>query len=372
MHEQVAEAICKLIARSYKPGETLPPYRELARRFGVGDVTVRKALRLLAERGIVNPIRSRGTVVNRRLDPGEIRLASLGLVIPGMINRMFRQRYMSEIASEIFRVIDNLPNADARIFPLRYRSPDSPGAPRAVVDAGVGGLILLGVPDNDLIAEYAALELPTVVVDQLAPDIPLDFVVVDNFAAAATAAEHLAAMGHRRVAYYDKPPSNITDGTGRFPVGQESDILERRQGFLEAARHHGMEVVKAAFESKSGRSRLEARAALIELVRNHPDRVPTAIATNDESLALALIRDLLAAGVRVPKDVSVIALAGTEELLEDGRLLTICRTDFRAMGRVAMELLQQRRLSSRPTAQNVVRIGFEYRPGHTIAPPRRA
>ena len=371
MHEQVADQICKLIARSYKPGDTLPPYRELAVRFGVGDVTVRKALRVLSERGIVNPIRSRGTVVNRRLDPEEIHLASLGLIIPGTINRMFSQRYLSEIASEIFRVVDNLPGADARIFSLRHRTPDSAGAPQAVVEAGVGALILLGVPDNKLIAEYAALDLATVVVDQLAPDIPLDFVVVDNPAAAAAAAEHLAAMGHRRVAYHDKPHSNITDITGRVLVGQESDIYERREFFIQAARRLGMTVVEPVFETTHDGTGTVPDPALIDLIRNHPDRAPTAIATNDEVIAMPLIRELLAAGVRVPKDVSVIAIAGTEELLDDGRLLTLCRTDFRAMGRVAMELLEERYRSARPTAQNVVRIGFEYYPGHTVAPPRR-
>ncbi|MHC4717461.1 MAG: GntR family transcriptional regulator, partial [Planctomycetota bacterium] len=368
---QVADRICKLIARNYIPGETLPPYRELAVQFGVGDVTVRKALRVLSERGIVSPIRSRGTVVKRRLDPGEIRLATIGLIIPGTISRLFRLRYLTEIATEIFMVVDHLPGADARIFSLRYRTPDSAGAPQAVVDAGVGGLILLGVPDNSLIAEYAKLDLPTVVVDQLAPDIPLDFVVVDNAGAAATVADRLAELGHRRIAFYDKVHSNITDITGRVLVGQESDIFERRTCFEQAARRLGLTVIEPVYAATHDTEGPVVDSAIADLLRNSPEQAPTAIVATDEGVAMSLIRQLQSSGLRVPEDVSVIGLAGTDEVTDDGRLLTLCRVDFRGMGRKAMEVLDERCRSPRPTEPNIVRIGFEFHPGHTVGPPPR-
>ncbi len=42
--------------------------------------------------------------------------------------------------------------------------------------------------------------LPLVMVDRLVPDMPFDAVVVDNYAAGLLASEHIARLGHRRIA----------------------------------------------------------------------------------------------------------------------------------------------------------------------------
>jgi GntR family transcriptional repressor for pyruvate dehydrogenase complex len=63
-YEQVAEQIRRLIGSgALKPGDLLPPERELAARLGVGRSSIRDAVRTLEVMGILEPRQGHGTVV---------------------------------------------------------------------------------------------------------------------------------------------------------------------------------------------------------------------------------------------------------------------------------------------------------------------
>jgi GntR family transcriptional repressor for pyruvate dehydrogenase complex len=63
-YEQVAEQIRKLISEgTLKPGDLLPPERELAGKLGVGRSSIRDAVRTLEVMGILEPRQGHGTVV---------------------------------------------------------------------------------------------------------------------------------------------------------------------------------------------------------------------------------------------------------------------------------------------------------------------
>lgn len=54
LYEQVAGQVTDLVARGeFKPGDRLPPERELTERFGASRVTVRDALRILEASGLI-------------------------------------------------------------------------------------------------------------------------------------------------------------------------------------------------------------------------------------------------------------------------------------------------------------------------------
>ena len=64
---QVADLLAREIEGQAEDGpERLPGEHDLARRFGVNRHTVRQALRSLAERGLVQPSRGRGTFIAER------------------------------------------------------------------------------------------------------------------------------------------------------------------------------------------------------------------------------------------------------------------------------------------------------------------
>ncbi|GAA3145066.1 GntR family transcriptional regulator [Nonomuraea sp. NPDC049421] len=69
LHEQVAGAIRRAIGEgSYRPGDRLPPARDLAGALGINPNTVLRALRDLRDEGLLEFRRGRGVSVARRAD----------------------------------------------------------------------------------------------------------------------------------------------------------------------------------------------------------------------------------------------------------------------------------------------------------------
>jgi len=63
VYEEVARRLEQLIADRMKPGDMLPPERELAENFGVSRSSIRDAIRRLELVGMVEPRQGSGTVV---------------------------------------------------------------------------------------------------------------------------------------------------------------------------------------------------------------------------------------------------------------------------------------------------------------------
>jgi GntR family transcriptional regulator, transcriptional repressor for pyruvate dehydrogenase complex len=56
VYEQIAERLLAQIAsRRVRPGDVLPPERELTQRYGTGRSSVREALRMLESKGVIEP-----------------------------------------------------------------------------------------------------------------------------------------------------------------------------------------------------------------------------------------------------------------------------------------------------------------------------
>lgn len=77
---QVADLIRQRIVRGvWQEGHKLPPLEKLVEEFGVARVTVRQAIRLLADEGLISPQQGRGTFVMRR--PSQERFISVSTTL---------------------------------------------------------------------------------------------------------------------------------------------------------------------------------------------------------------------------------------------------------------------------------------------------
>ena len=63
LYEEVADKLQYWILNEMKPGDKLPPERQLGQLFGVGRSSIRDAVRRLQAMGLVEPHQGRGTVV---------------------------------------------------------------------------------------------------------------------------------------------------------------------------------------------------------------------------------------------------------------------------------------------------------------------
>src|SRR5947199_6094645 len=81
LHDQVAAQIRRAIAEGEaKPGERLPPARDLAAVLGVNTNTVLRALRLLRDEGLLDFRRGRGITVASTSERGAVILKARELV----------------------------------------------------------------------------------------------------------------------------------------------------------------------------------------------------------------------------------------------------------------------------------------------------
>src|SRR5437762_3185820 len=97
-YEQVAEQIRRLISEgALKPGDLLPPERDLAVRLGVGRSSVRDAVRTLEVMGILEPRQGHGTVVRD--------LSTDSLVVP-LASVLTRKREMVAELLDVRRIIE--------------------------------------------------------------------------------------------------------------------------------------------------------------------------------------------------------------------------------------------------------------------------
>ena len=97
-YEQVAEQIQGLIARGVlKPGDRLPPERDLVSKFGVGRGSIRDAIRTLEVMGIVEPRQGHGTVVRE--------LSADSLVVP-LASVLSQKRHLVAELIDVRRMIE--------------------------------------------------------------------------------------------------------------------------------------------------------------------------------------------------------------------------------------------------------------------------
>jgi LacI family transcriptional regulator len=190
----------------------------------------------------------------------------------------------------------------------------------------VDGLIIAKSQRRERALLKAAIEaqLPAVIV---APDeISTDAQVVrcNNIAAGATAGAHLAALGHRRIAFAAGPPHSIDS---KHRLRGLRDELARRG--IELGPDQVLECGSFAFEAGERCAR--------EFFARAPDA--TAIVLANDALAIGFMRVAQQRGVRMPQDLSIVGFDG----LPLGALvcpaLTTVSQPMREMGRVACRRL---------------------------------
>ena len=165
------------------------------------------------------------------------------------------------------------------------------------------GMVLLGpqLPTAQLVA--AARHLPVVVVARAVRSKAIDVVRTDDAAGLRLTVDHLAGLGHRRIAHVDG--------------GSAPGAADRRRGYAEAMARNGLDahtcVVPGGLTEDDG-------ATAADALLTSPTR-PTAVAAFNDRCATGLLDRLRRAHVDVPGDMSVVGF-------DDSRLARLSHVDL--------------------------------------------
>lgn len=179
--------------------------------------------------------------------------------------------------------------------------------------------------------------------------LPTGVVGFDDVGAATLAVEHLAGLGHRRLAFVG--------------AGHRRSAALRVAGFRQTSGRVGAE---QAIVVESSDDLGESHATALEVLRH--DERPTAIVAYDDVVALGAIRAAHALGLRVPEQVSVVGVDDIDVAAFLEPPLTTVRQPKQAIGRLATRALLDT-LAGEPMATGRALHGELVVRGSTAPPP---
>jgi DNA-binding LacI/PurR family transcriptional regulator len=156
----------------------------------------------------------------------------------------------------------------------------------------------------------------------------LTCVDLDFHAAGGRCVEHLAGLGHHRLALLGAPPVVYERDTGF--------AHRTRAGFLEAAERLGL----VASARACGESLPEVRAVIAELFSGDPGI--TGLVVHNEAAVAPVLAELARMGRRVPDDVSVVAICPDQVAMSAVPPLSSVLIPAEEVGRQAVGLLMRK------------------------------
>jgi len=197
------------------------------------------------------------------------------------------------------------------------------GVPKMVAQRSVDGVVIITHPHERLLESIKSHSIPCVAAN-LGQVEGIDVVNSDSEGGVRLAVEHLASLGHRRIAYVNTPDVD------RF---HRATVEDRLHAFLKAAAEMGLTAAPGGQRHCDVRERVEIL---------HGANPPTALLCYSDIVAMFVIQALHARGLRVPEDVSVVGIDDLADARHSTPPLTSVHVPFVEMGRRAGELLLAR------------------------------
>lgn len=211
-------------------------------------------------------------------------------------------------------------------FLKTYFEIQDPEILRSTFASPPAGVILMEQLDPK-IYRYLRARVPVCIgVDTRHPDI--DNVGYDHFEAGLRITNHLIDKGHKKIAFL-----------GGSVLGKNGGASQRYTGFVAAMQMAGLPV-RPEWVMDCQWDEL----ACIDLVKElmaQPDR-PTAICAASDLMAMAALSALYSIGVSVPGQVAVIGLSNIKLSQFSSPPLTTYSVPTKEIGRVAVDLLEER------------------------------
>lgn len=267
-------------------------------------------------------IKELGFVVNasaQTLRAGRTKV--LGLVVPDIGNPFF---------TEVAKGVDDAAFAEGYSVILCNTNEDSAKEDRyleLLASQRVAGILITPARESHAaMSRLSDRDVAITLLDRSAVGLDACSVAVDDSAGGAMAFDHLYGLGHRSIV--------VLLGPEDIP-----QVAERRRGIVEAAEARSRDdAATLLFITASHMSAVAGENAMAAFLSEHAGSFTGLICAND-LLALGAMRSLRAAGISVPKDVSVVGYDDIDFAASAQIPLTSIRQPKYQLGYAATELL---------------------------------
>ena len=273
----------------YAVGSLLPTEQVLSEKYDVNRSTLRKAMQMLADEGLIEKCPGKGTVVLSSVpaaaEPPKVTTnKNIGFFLP-------KENIITEpFYSSLFNILER--DFQKNGCSLIYTTLDSSdNIAEKTAALGLSGIVFVSNVSQKHIEYAVSQNIPCVLVNSYSDKLPS--ILSDNRRGAYLAGRYLITNGHKNVA--------ILAGVRSYLSNQE-----RLSGFLQAFQEEGLTIHPELILETGSWLYDAAEKVCFDFFSTYKGEMPTALFAFNDRLATGAINAICKTGLTVPGDVSVI------------------------------------------------------------------
>lgn len=331
----------KIKSGQYKSGDRIPSEKKLADQYNVSRITSKRALEMMADRGLIDRAPGRGSFVkdHQDIDGNVSQLSSdSGQTLIGVILPDFSESYGTSLLAGIEKQA-----SDENCFIVMKRSYGRQDIEEEIIDSmleiGVSGIIIMPVHGELYNRKILSLTLegfPIVSVDRCLSGIPVPFVGTNNVNASKEATDYMLDLGHERIAIMSPPYENT------------SAIEDRIEGYIKSYAEHGVGIDKSIWltdltstvpSKNTKENKKKDIDKITAFLKDNPD--VTCIYALEYNIALLVMKAAKSMGKSIPEDLSIMCFDSPHNYANEYVFSFIRQKEFE-MGQTALKLVLNR------------------------------
>jgi GntR family transcriptional regulator, arabinose operon transcriptional repressor len=345
LYRQLADALKQQFRDSELPdGARIPTEFDLAEKYGVSRGTVRQALRLLEEDGLIERVPGVGTFLRGEVpDARQENTRRIGIIVP-----FIEDEYRIDILVGVESVAKY--RGYQVVFHYSNENLDEEKADiERMLNAQVAGFIIFPVSNvvsDDAILDLYKMKIPFVLVDRYFPDLDCDYVVSDNREGGYRAVEHLILAGHHEIGFIYHPQADF----------RTTSVFDRYLGYRKALEVYHIDfqedwqvTIEDSLAGTKDEDSLLPYIAYLQL-----EQRPRAFFTVNDITAISLLAAAARLGIKVPDDLAVVGFDNLKIATQIEHPLTTINQERIELGARAAQLLLGRIDGHTGTPEHIV------------------
>ena len=376
-YKTIVSAIKQKIAENYGKGiVNIPTEAALCEQFGVSRVSVRKALKVLEEEGLIERKQGSGTRVSSKLTAEDIKeiadqaknkkLIRIGIIVPELASE-----YMLNLLSSIqsWTANNGYNNVVFEYGISRHNEETESRIIENMLESGIDGLLIYPIDGqyySKNLLELSLNNFPVVIIDRILPGLNFTFVSGNNKKSFAQAVKTMCEYGHEKIAFFSatpKPTSAAKEGL----IGYEDGL--KAQGIKIDAQ---LEIIADKInkhpltEDDLQKSYAETLEQLTALLASGKVSAVLCDCTTSSILVMRLLRSDNPSLTEVKNNIAVLYCDMDYSVLNNASPAPSCiKNDYIGIGENSIKLLFER-LSDENAPRKTIKVPFIFIKGETL------